>query len=366
MVELIRKAGATVVAIGSLVHLKDAHFETGDVPYYSLFFVSTIGLEAGTPSQHEVTELLKQWRSGDKDALEKLTPLVYDELHRLAHQYVRRERPDHTLQTTAPVNEAYLRLVEQKTVENRPYEIGCSRRDRALSCGRELVRSHNGGKPMIATTMTRNQKSARLMLGLGLFFVCTFLARGNLASTYQQPLRSSFENSYRPSLTIEGRQVQAETSGLIKDSLCSNGERVMFSAMVRGSNKLVSLCSSKQLTDSQGYLQYRFGRPGKVELEFPKNREATQSGFRYSRYTRPLVTYVVLRFETGGYLYSIHQNNNAEEKPALNEATVTVTPLETVKTDSKTVEIRLRMPVKGSLMNLEDVVRKTDEEPTVP
>ncbi len=68
-------------------------------------------------SQHEVTELLRQWRRGDKEALDKLTPLVYDELHRLAHQYISRERPGHTLQTTALVNEAYLRLVEQKDVE---------------------------------------------------------------------------------------------------------------------------------------------------------------------------------------------------------------------------------------------------------
>ena len=68
-------------------------------------------------SQHEVTELLRKWRSGDKQALDKLTPLVYDELHRLAHQYINRERRGHTLQTTALVNEAYLRLGEQKNVD---------------------------------------------------------------------------------------------------------------------------------------------------------------------------------------------------------------------------------------------------------
>ena len=68
-------------------------------------------------SQHEVTELLRQWRNGNQQALDKLTPLVYDELHRLAHQYIGRERPGHTLQTTALVNEAYLRLVEQKDVD---------------------------------------------------------------------------------------------------------------------------------------------------------------------------------------------------------------------------------------------------------
>jgi RNA polymerase sigma factor (TIGR02999 family) len=68
-------------------------------------------------SRHDVTELLRQWRSGDEEALDKLTPLIYDELHRLAHQYISRERPGHTLQTTALVNEAYLRLVEQNDVD---------------------------------------------------------------------------------------------------------------------------------------------------------------------------------------------------------------------------------------------------------
>jgi RNA polymerase sigma-70 factor (ECF subfamily) len=70
-----------------------------------------------TASQHEVTQLLRQWQSGDKDARDQLIPLVYDELHRMARQYVRRERPGHTLQTTALVNEAYLRLVDQKDVD---------------------------------------------------------------------------------------------------------------------------------------------------------------------------------------------------------------------------------------------------------
>jgi RNA polymerase sigma-70 factor (ECF subfamily) len=69
------------------------------------------------PSKDQVTELLRLWRNGDRAALEKLTPLVYDELHHLAHRYIRRERPGHTLQTTALLNEAYVRLVEQNDVE---------------------------------------------------------------------------------------------------------------------------------------------------------------------------------------------------------------------------------------------------------
>lgn len=62
----------------------------------------------------EITELLMDWSHGDESAVEKLFPLVYEELHRLASSYMRRERQDHTLQTTALVHEAYLRLVKQK------------------------------------------------------------------------------------------------------------------------------------------------------------------------------------------------------------------------------------------------------------
>jgi len=65
----------------------------------------------------EVTQLLRAWRRGDQAALEKIIPLVYEELHRLAHHYMRREHGARTLQTTAVVNEAYLRLVDAREVE---------------------------------------------------------------------------------------------------------------------------------------------------------------------------------------------------------------------------------------------------------
>ena len=68
-----------------------------------------------TPStpQHRVTQLLQQWSRGDDAAVVELTPLVYEELRRLAHHYMEGQRPNHTLQTTALVNEAYLRLADQ-------------------------------------------------------------------------------------------------------------------------------------------------------------------------------------------------------------------------------------------------------------
>jgi len=78
------------------------------------------------PSANEVTQLLIDWGEGDKAALDKLLPLVDEELRRLASRYMRRENPGHTLQTSALVNEAYLRLVEQKSVhwQNRAHFFG--------------------------------------------------------------------------------------------------------------------------------------------------------------------------------------------------------------------------------------------------
>jgi RNA polymerase sigma factor (TIGR02999 family) len=68
-------------------------------------------------AQLPITQMLLDWSGGDKDALERMMPVVYGELHRLAHRYMNRENRGHTLQTSALVNEAYLRLVDQRSVE---------------------------------------------------------------------------------------------------------------------------------------------------------------------------------------------------------------------------------------------------------
>ena len=79
-----------------------------------------------TPPTHEITQWLVGWSDGDPSALEKLTPLVYRELHRLAQAYMRAERPGHTLQTTALVNEAYVRLIDAERMgwQNRAHFYG--------------------------------------------------------------------------------------------------------------------------------------------------------------------------------------------------------------------------------------------------
>lgn len=79
--------------------------------------------DAGRP---DITRLLKEWRDGNAEARERLIPLVYKELHALASRYLSRERRDHTLQTTALVNEAYLKLADQRDIDwqNRAHFFG--------------------------------------------------------------------------------------------------------------------------------------------------------------------------------------------------------------------------------------------------
>src|SRR5215203_4833074 len=79
-----------------------------------------------TRSSQGITQLLERWSQGDEEALDQLMPLVYDELHRLARAYLRRERHEHTLQPTALVNEAYLKLVRQRNMpwQNRAQFFG--------------------------------------------------------------------------------------------------------------------------------------------------------------------------------------------------------------------------------------------------
>jgi RNA polymerase sigma factor (TIGR02999 family) len=102
-------------------------------------------LNSRTPGQ--VTLLLKQWQAGNENALEALMPLVYSELRRLAASYLRRERPDHTLQSAALVNEAYLRLIDQTKIDwqNKAHFFGIA----AQMMRRILVdhvRSHTASK----------------------------------------------------------------------------------------------------------------------------------------------------------------------------------------------------------------------------
>ena len=127
-----------------------------------------------TPKQHEITQLLAEWSEGNQAALDALYPLVYDELHRLARRYMSRERKDHTLQATALINEAYVRLVDQKNVHwaNRSHFFAISaqimRRILIDHARRHAYAKRGGGAQQVsldeAATVTRTAGAEMIRL----------------------------------------------------------------------------------------------------------------------------------------------------------------------------------------------------------
>ena len=115
------------------------------------------------------------------------------------------------------------------------------------------------------------------------------------------------------------------SGSLNANSLCAKDERIIFSCPVKRPAKIVSICASKDLSSDQGYLQYRFGLPGKVELEFPKDRNATQPKFQYSHYFRARFEMTSISFTVDGYEYSVFDDYNGEEKPQISTQGVNVT-----------------------------------------
>jgi RNA polymerase sigma factor (TIGR02999 family) len=112
-----------------------------------LLQIGKIGSEVSVAPTEEATRILQEWNDGDQDAAARLMPLVYNELRRRAAEYLRRERPDHTLQATALVHEAYLELVDQKraTWKSRAHfgSVAASLMRRILM---QHARTHNAEK----------------------------------------------------------------------------------------------------------------------------------------------------------------------------------------------------------------------------
>jgi len=109
----------------------------------------------------------------------------------------------------------------------------------------------------------------------------------------------------------------AQSPGALQaNSLCAKDERIIFSCPIKRPAKIVSVCASKDLTSDRGYIQYRFGWPAKVELEFPKERNGSQQKFQYSHYFRAQVDLTEISFTVNGYEYQVTDDYNGEEKPA--------------------------------------------------
>jgi hypothetical protein len=119
--------------------------------------------------------------------------------------------------------------------------------------------------------------------------------------------------------------ITPQAAGLQANSLCAKDERIIFSCPVKRPAKIVSVCASKDLTSERGYLQYRFGLPGKIELEFPKDRTGTQEKFHYTHYFRAQFDLTEINFTIDGYEYQVFDDYNGEEKPAISSQGVSVT-----------------------------------------
>ncbi len=139
-------------------------------------------------------------------------------------------------------------------------------------------------------------------------------------------------SSYKVTKSLQAVSGKAAGAKLRANSLCSQTEHIIFSCRVRrlrsrvgtSSGKIASLCASPDLDKDRGYLQYRFGLPGRVELEYPRSREGTQQLFQYVHYMRYQVDLTEINFAVGGYQYQIFDTYNGEEKPAVSEEGVTV------------------------------------------
>ena len=135
-------------------------------------------------------------------------------------------------------------------------------------------------------------------------------------------------------------------------SLCNTDERIVFNCTTKQSEKIVSVCASRSLTKDKGYIQYRFGIPGKIELEFPQTRAQTQQAFKYSHYFRAQFDQTEISFTSNGYEYSIFDDYNGEERPARSEQGVRVTP----PNNGKEVTLSCRSRAKADYSNLGDVL----------
>jgi putative hemolysin len=132
---------------------------------------------------------------------------------------------------------------------------------------------------------------------------------------------------------------------------CRTGESEVFNCVLEAARELVvSLCASEPLDEREGYLQYRFGPPGDVEMAYPGDTAGSYQAFEYTRYTRPRTTYLRLRFQVGNHLYVIADDSTDEGS---SERLVITMP------DGGKTRFPCRGRAEGSLMRLEGYVPQT-------
>lgn len=137
--------------------------------------------------------------------------------------------------------------------------------------------------------------------------------------------RSSFSILMASGLMACGDGASASHQVTTTQDLCSSNEQVVFSCLIKGRKRVASVCASAGWRRRDGYIVYRYGRPGHVELAYPEEDVDSFDRFYYSSYVRPLVTRQSLRFKSGDYEYVIETISDEEQSTTIDEARLLVT-----------------------------------------
>jgi len=147
-------------------------------------------------------------------------------------------------------------------------------------------------------------------------------------------------------------------SGPEIQSLCNTQETNLFGCTIENSKKIISLCSSKISNDKNGYVRYRFGRPDKVELEFPKETRNTRHEFKYAHYSRYQVDRTEISFSVGKYKYVLYEYYDGEENTEKNERGIL-----TILPSGEKRQLLCAKNIYGSLNNLKSIAICDSENP---
>jgi hypothetical protein len=148
-------------------------------------------------------------------------------------------------------------------------------------------------------------------------------------------------------------------AGAAEPSHCSADESVVFSCLLRNA-KVVSLCSSRVLAKDAGYLQYRYGPQGRVELEYPADRAATQTGFTLEQHRPYRMESELLHFTIGQYEYSVYRVVSADRETPNGAGVMVSTPAAAGKA-ARFTDIKCRKSLFAQGFGLEGVVRADGE-----
>jgi len=143
-------------------------------------------------------------------------------------------------------------------------------------------------------------------------------------------------------------------------SLCRTEEQVIFTCALAGSGKRLSLCGSKLLDHRRGYLQYRYGKPGAIELQFPQARANTQQAFRYAHYFRAQVDRTEISFDTQDYRYTLFDYYEGDVKPTIAVAGVRISKH---RTNGPETELQCGGKPTSTLGSLETVIPRDQDNP---